>query len=340
MFGLNLDIDALAAIAGGAALLARITYSLLLHFRRWAADADPAAPISVGGMTVSAIALTLLAFGVASLLSNGLPKAARVVLLGGVCLVNFFAGAFLDMALNLRLSHFVRRLRAFRVPKYREQLGDPDREKQLAAAKRLFYVGHGAGPAIPELLAASRGDSNEVRTYALLALWRTESDDPQVGQAARSALHDPDLMVRAAAAIALVRFQHPPEDLLVPLCDGLAQYSHQVAISSYEALLDLGPAALPALPAIRKLVLAANYPQTSGAVMILGKVGADGVPVLIEVLEGGNKFAKQDAAYALGEMGEVARPAFPALRAAEKDSDLMVRSAAQASLRKLGANVG
>ncbi|HJZ58533.1 MAG TPA: HEAT repeat domain-containing protein, partial [Gemmataceae bacterium] len=206
--------------------------------------------------------------------------------------------------------------------------------------RRLLYVSSRAAAAIPDLLVASRDESNEVRAYALLVLGGTDSDDPEVQRAARSGLFDPDPKVRAAAAVCLVRFKHPPEELLPALCDGMRQRGHQVAISSVGAIMDLGPAAESIVPVMRELALDTEHPDEAGVVYALGKVGPVGVPVLIEVLERGTTSCRTDAAYALGEMGEAARPAFPALRRAAKDPDQGLSGAANRALRRLGAEVG
>lgn len=95
----------------------------------------------------------------------------------------------------------------------------------------------------------------------------------------------------------------------------------------------LGPVAQPAIPSLARLLN--NKKSASDAARALAAIG----PAAVETLAGGLGHAdaqvRASAARALGEIGEGARPAVPALIKCLKDEDLNVRSGAIASLERI-----
>ncbi|MGD8768793.1 MAG: ankyrin repeat domain-containing protein [Desulfobacterales bacterium] len=110
-------------------------------------------------------------------------------------------------------------------------------------------------------------------------------------------------------------------------------------ISACMALESIGPAARPAIPALRRTlgdkdvtvrILAAS---TLGG---LGPVAATAVPDLIAALQDENEYVRVFVATALGNMGSHAHSASQALRDVLTDPNLLVRSQAEWALQQIG----
>jgi HEAT repeat protein len=157
---------------------------------------------------------------------------------------------------------------------------------QLAAGA-LGQMGAGARPAVPALARALQSESLRIREAAANALRLLGpvaiEAVPQLVLAAKGA--DPSTKSRAIGALAKVG--PPAVQLLLDVIEG-------------EAGADQGLGRTPRMIAID----------------CLGGLGPDArpaVPVLIEILEGGNPRLKDDAAEAIGRIGAGATPAIPAL---------------------------
>ena len=185
----------------------------------------------------------------------------------------------------------------------------------------------------------SRRKCATVANAVLVAIPDPPDDDEAVPKAARSLLADPALPVRVYAAAILVANRTPATELLPVFIDGLKCEDVNVSGLACRALGQIGPAAEPAIPALSEM---AFIPDTeySEAVDTLQKIGAPAVPVLVEVLDRGNSSVKWQAVKALGDMGEPARAALPALRKLAIQRITLVSDAAKKAIKKLGGDIG
>ncbi len=157
-----------------------------------------------------------------------------------------------------------------------EKLGNLEPSAHIEAAEELAVLGPAAKDAVPALVAV---------------------------------LDDPDVQVRATAAIALGRIGSDAKDAVGKLIGLLEDATELVRWTALIALGDIGPAASPAVPSvIRKLRDEAENVR-SGAMFALGRIGpaaAVTVPTVVEFLSDQRDDVVWVAARALGKMGEAA----------------------------------
>ncbi len=113
-----------------------------------------------------------------------------------------------------------------------------------------------------------------------------------------------------------------------------------VRMHAASALVEMGPQAAEATPALIQALKQRNERVAEWAVLILGEIGPaakDAVPALIDALKGGDWDMRCYAAEALGRIGPAAKAAVPALEEALKDKkDKNVRFYAAEALARLG----
>jgi hypothetical protein len=101
-----------------------------------------------------------------------------------------------------------------------------------------------------------------------------------------------------------------------------------------------GPAALPALPALKDLLHSPAALVRQNATLALGKIGPparEAVPDLTDLLSDKEWAVRRQAALALGEIGPEAKTALPALEKLGRDANEEVRKAAKQSVGKIRA---
>jgi HEAT repeat protein len=115
-------------------------------------------------------------------------------------------------------------------------------------------------------------------------------------------------------------------------------------------ILVLGPVAKTALPELISMLNDPAPEVRALASFAIGKIGPDSAPALpalqrlitnsISASTQGTHATEEQviAAFALGEMGSAARPALPQLELLRKDSDIYVRSAAEAAFVKISGD--
>jgi HEAT repeat protein len=292
---------------------------------------------------LTALATAVLAVGVISIATGGVPRQIRIpiyVVAGTVCL---FLGLMLDLMVSISLYLLSNVMMASRVPRYREQLLHGDERVRLHAAKQLATLGWRARPARPELLAVFEDESSEVRAAAaaavLVAIPDPADDEEELLKAARARLTDPALPVRVYAAAILVACRAPAEQSIPVLIDGLKCEDDNIAGLATRALGQLGPAAVPAIAALRERIFVPESEHLD-AIDTLQKIGEPAIPVLIEILDRGTSMLKLQAAKVLGEMGEPACTALPALRKLSIQRNSIASAAAQKAIKKLGGEIG
>ncbi|MBW3540229.1 MAG: HEAT repeat domain-containing protein [Planctomycetes bacterium] len=122
-----------------------------------------------------------------------------------------------------------------------------------AAASALAAIGPAALPVLREL---AEYDDAEVRWRAIEAIGRIEPMAETDGDAELldTALDDPDARVRIAAAEALWRLTGDASAVLPSLVEGLTNPARQIRVRAYRLLLELGPAARPAIVPLERLL--------------------------------------------------------------------------------------
>jgi HEAT repeat protein len=357
MFGF--EWDELAVIVGGSFLAARLLWSLGRVLWCFALDAEFGFPQIHLVERFAGVAGLLLAVGILSIASGGVRGAGgglgtSVLAYTVVGLLGMFLGSMLDLTVELLMYRVFIRLRALRVPRYREQLLHGDEAVRLQALSRLSWLGARARPARPELLSLLPERSAALRARAAHVLLDTipdpPDDDPELVRAARPLLTDADLTVRIAGAAILAAYRQFPDELIPVLTDGLKTGGEDVIDRAIQALGRLGPAAEPALPLLRETLFKAIEPGqelmdsresevVSYVLEALKRIGAAAVPVFIELLERGDSLTKWNAARALGSMGEPAKAALPALRKLAIQRDTLVSPAAKKAIEELGGEI-
>jgi hypothetical protein len=343
MFGFGLEGDEWAAVLGTAFLALRLLFALVRVVWLYARDCGPPRGPTVYTLLGSGVAVGALAVGAVSIWTGGLPAAARQLGYSFAAVLGFFLGMMFDLVIEMRAARLWVWLMAFRVPRYREELQSPDSEARLAAVNKLLPLGQYARPAVPELLDAFKDSSADVRAAAAHGVLNLIPDPPEGDEAgtttaARSAMSDSDVRVRAIAAAILVRFNAAtPAEVLPALCAGLARTTEPCAGDAADALCHIGPPAAPAVGPLRDLALSPDAPGS--AATALGKIGEPAIPALVEILEKGEPAAQYLAALALGDMGEPARVALPALRRLSLLTTNYANVAAKKAITKLGGDI-
>jgi hypothetical protein len=340
MFGL--ENDELAALVGVTLLSLRVMQEVGKVIWWYVTDARRIVSPNFNLTLLTGGAVALMAIALVSIATGGPPRGFRTIAYMGAGVGGFILGSAFDFVLTIRLWRVSDWLTRRRIPRYREQLLHGDSAVRLHAARQLASLGLYARVARPELLAAFTDESADVRATAveavLYAIPEPPDDDADVPKAARALLTDPARPVRIYAAAVLVAYNLPAADVLPALTDGLMCDDINALGMTARALGRLGPAAEPAIPALRDSVLRRDEPNYESATA-LGKIGPPAVPALIEILDHNDKWGKYYAANALCDMGEPARAALPGLRKAATHPDSLVSAAAKKAIEKLGGDI-
>ncbi|HEV2950265.1 MAG TPA: HEAT repeat domain-containing protein [Gemmataceae bacterium] len=108
--------------------------------------------------------------------------------------------------------------------------------------------------------------------------------------------------------------------------------NRRVGMQAYTTLANQGPSAREALPVLEEEMNCEDPYFRVAALNTLGRFGAAGVPSLIRGLKHHDAIIRSYSAHRLGEMGQDAKKAIPALREALKDQEKDVRVAAALAL--------
>jgi HEAT repeats len=298
---------------------------------------------SVSGGWAVAAALRLLLSGPVPGPGSTLPWVMDPRVLGGLALFGlgyvggFFGGAFLDLLLYRLELPIAKTLLALRLWAYVRQMQATDRGVRAWAARTLSFIGPRAVAAVPQLRGGLRDSDPEVRAFAALALITNRANDPDTAAAVRQTLQDPEGRVRTAAACALVAWKAaPPEAVLPDLIAGLEDAADWVPGIAAHYLGQVGAAAAPAIPALRR---AAADPDTPNwmAFDALSRIGEASVPALETLLQHRSAAVRRASVSALQRMGTKAAAAVPALREALSDRDEEVRRQAAKALQVITA---
>jgi HEAT repeat protein len=189
------------------------------------------------------------------------------------------------------------------------------------AAETLGRIGPAAEAALPALREALTTEDRHVRLAVALARWRISGHAGEALPALLEALNDPG-----------PGEEGPPWRCHFPRMPHLPRTQQAAA----EALGQMGTAARPALPDLRKALQRADPGLIVAAARALWQIGRQAeaaVSALVAALPAADDQTRLAAVQALGQIGPPARAALPALRRARYDCDAAVRAAAQVALR-------
>lgn len=165
-----------------------------------------------------------------------------------------------------------------------QTLGDPEAAVRAAALAALRGQGAGATPALSQVRAALRDQAPEVRAQASLVLG-------EIGRAARETAgdlldlaQDPNPQVQVAVAVALGQLGVEGERAVPVLARALA-HAEPAARSRIAFRLGLyGPSSAAAVPALLKIVLTVPEPESTPAIVALGRIGTPALPAVLKLL--------------------------------------------------------
>src|SRR5262249_50657432 len=115
--------------------------------------------------------------------------------------------------------------------------------------------------------------------------------------------------------------KQPAEPLVEVLCEILKVHGHSSGVQALDVLGEIGPAAAPALPVLRKLLdepgmePAGNYwgpPHRAAVIRATGKIGpaaAVGIPGLLSLLNEDNYYIRSEVDLAMANMGPAGKQA-------------------------------
>jgi HEAT repeat protein len=141
------------------------------------------------------------------------------------------------------------------------------------------------------------------------------------------ALKSPEAVVRQEAVWALQQLGPIAWKAVPVLTMVLDDPDRVVCRGAVRALAAVGPAAHPAIPALARSLQASDMVLCRLAASALARIGIAAVPALLEALNGPDRYAGCEAAWALAQLGPGAQSAVPALVA-------LLRSEAIPSLRR------
>ena len=214
-----------------------------------------------------------------------------------------------------------------------DALKDSDVKVREAAALALGRIGPAARPAIKPLIAVLGIPPSPASLDRQASLRALQAIGVNAVPALVEALQQKDRSVRDGAGQVLVQIGPKAKDaspaLVALLKDGDEAVGHQAML----VLNAIGADAVPALLAGFKDV------DNQKAYLVLGRLhekGAKAVPDLIQALHDKDPEMRQRAAEALGLIGLAAVDAAPALKEALQDQSMGVRRAAAEALTRMG----
>lgn len=240
-----------------------------------------------------------------------------------------------------------------------QALLDPNEQIQMAALEALPKVGQPSKDDLAALIPALKAPNAPARLYVLTELLRLNLDPTELVPLLIVAFNDTDAAIQTAAGGALVKIGAPAVSVLV---QEMETKEPSIAIAAAKVLGEIGTAAKPAQPALRRALKSpradlrraaaeALVRTVPDAMMVrfwletlrdkeladvglqaLGLIGKAAVPGLAEVLSDKEPFLRSRAAEALGRIGPEAASSAAALIGLLRDDDADTRTRAGAAL--------
>jgi HEAT repeat protein len=196
------------------------------------------------------------------------------------------------------------------------------RDSEIRYAAGLAIAGIGrepqAGPAIPALIEALRDGRVEVRQGAALALRLTGSTGKPAVPMLKEKTHDPEPNVRVAAALALVAVDRLDSvEAVAPLAEALDGKARTNSLEIVEALIQIGPLAKPAIPALKTWFSSPNPRMKARSAEAVARIDPEqvgpAIVVLLEMISRKQGRDRDSAVSSLIRVGPAAKSAVPRL---------------------------
>jgi HEAT repeat protein len=186
---------------------------------------------------------------------------------------------------------------------------------------------------IDRLVGELKSGDPQVRRTAVAELARIGPNDPAAVRGLAAALSDRDDGIRRQASEALKNLGVAAAPAVDALIGALASRVMGVSTNAQQALVAIGPRAIPTLIASLEKI-----PERARrrAVWVLGYLGDEATPALIEAIKNDQADVRVVAIRAIIEMGEKGERAIPALVGALGDRDEDVRESAALALSRIG----
>jgi len=228
------------------------------------------------------------------------------------------------------------------VPQLIEKLNDDEQEVRMEVAMTLAAIGPAAEPAIPKLTEMLKDPESGVRLAAIYALGAMGPKAKSATAALEPGLKSKDLFTATLTTLALARIQEGDEayqtklkkEMLPTVFEAVKDKNRKVRIAAVQALNTLNPGPQVVIPAFARMIKTADAETISNVVEAVSTLGTKAVPGLINGLA--VKEVRQQAAEALGRIGEPAAPAVPALIDAMDDERPEVRREVLFALGSIG----
>jgi HEAT repeat protein len=218
------------------------------------------------------------------------------------------------------------------MPRISQALDDVDDDVRASAVIVLGNLRFDS--VLPALIVKAKDPSPRVRALAVgtLGMHRNPETLPALG----AAMRDLDEDVRVCALGALASFGGASSALLPDILAALDDGSPRVRAAAAGALGAMGPAARPALERLVRVLNEQDESQVQqAAIRAIANSGSEAVPLLVNALRNGARFARLAAADALGRAEAPAKDAIPALKAAIEEGDPLVAAAAEEAVRRI-----
>ena len=183
------------------------------------------------------------------------------------------------------------------VPALSALFKEEDRSLQSLAAFVLHAIG---AAAVPPLVESLQGGDVESRRIAARALVMEPPAAKTALPALTTALKDPDYYVRLFAAAAVGMIGPDAAPAVPALCECLRDSQLHMQNEAAGALGQIGPAAKDAIPDLIRALIANSAGTYASQALV--EIGPAAVPALTAVLKGGEERARSRAAEALKNM--------------------------------------
>jgi HEAT repeat protein len=224
------------------------------------------------------------------------------------------------------------------IPSLLPLLDDHDPLVQLTVAEAILAIDRDPAPITPRFLAALVNADPSIRRRGAVGLGKLGPSDADMAGELEPLLDDPDVRVRIAAASALNLIGAKTNKAVGILAAALDDADDAVRADALETLGHYRSSAGPLLPQLRAILSEEDSEiQFAAASAILRITGSDheSLDLIIALLPDGGVPLRIRAVQFLGEMGQSAQKALPALRNLCNDHNDDLAAAAKDAVAKL-----